>query len=143
MHCTQVSAFWFSLRQASRSAIKMSPCRHSLQAQQAFQNSIGHVLMALQVLNVKQTAQVLLHWDMKNNVVFVILEDLLNKIALEEDYLAKDDLMADPHDAITNNEWTQFWQYTDKVNPYVYKHAAHVPFSDAAKKAVSVPLLMY
>lgn len=69
--------------------------------------------MNLQVLTMKQTAEVMVHSYPK----MPVLEDLFNTFAAEKGFSAADSIEAQAHMHLLEAEWTAFAEYTKLVDP--------------------------
>ena len=90
----------------------------------------------LQVLTNKQAAQ----WQVQ---VGREHSDLLDYIAKQNSLPTKQEIVASNYEAAFDQEWKQFWQYTDEINPYLSKHTDYVPVNKHLGPAKSMQLTLY
>ena len=73
----------------------------------------------------RQSAVVLIHADPEK----ASMEKLLCAIAEQHKHPAKQQILANASHGLADREWVLFWQYTDRINPYVKVHAGYMPVS--------------
>ncbi len=84
----------------------------------------------VQVMTMKQSAQLLMHSDPD----LILAEVLLHHIAAQQGLLSKQEMLS-AHKHLTTQNWTRFWQYTEAVNPYVSVRNEYVPIPVTAPVA--------
>jgi len=90
----------------------------------------------LQVLTNKQAARWHVQVGREHN-------DLLDYIAKQNGFPTQQEIVASNDEAAFEQEWNQFWQYTDEINPYVSKHTDYVPINKHLRPAKSMQLTLY
>lgn len=78
-----------------------------------------------QVLDMRQSAEVMVHADPES----ASMEELLCAIAERHNHPTKQNILANAQEGLSNADWVHFWEYTDRINPYLKIHADYVPIS--------------
>ena len=99
--------------------------------------SVVTLALALQVLNIQQTAEVLVHCDPKTTIV----EDLLSHIAEQHGFPTKQEIIAAEPDGPSAADWLRFWDYAEDVNPYVLLRPEYIPIGNSRQPATGSVLL--
>lgn len=89
----------------------------------------------VQVMTMKQSAQMLMHSDPD----LILAEVLLHHIALQQGLPSKQEMLS-AHKHLTTQNWIRFWQYTEAVNPYVSLTNEYIPIpvtAPVARRAIS------
>ncbi len=76
----------------------------------------------VQVMTMKQSAQLLMHSDPD----LILAEVLLHHIAAQQGLPSKEEMLS-AHKHLTTQNWTRFWQYTEAVNPCVSLRDEYIP----------------
>lgn len=84
----------------------------------------------VQVMTMKQSAQLLMHSDPD----LILAEVLLHHIAEQQGLPSKQEMLS-AHKQLTTQNWTRFWQYTEAVNPYVSLRNEYIPIPVTASVA--------
>ena len=79
----------------------------------------------MQVMTMKQSAQLLMHSDPD----LILAEVLLHHIAAQQGLPSKSEML-NARKRLTTQKWSRFWQYTEAVNPYVSLRDEYIPVPD-------------
>ena len=75
----------------------------------------------------RQVAQVLVHSDPDS----VLMEVILDRLAEQQGFPCKQDILGTAHGVLQVQEWTRFWRYTEAVNPFVFLRSDYEPIPSA------------
>ena len=94
--------------------------------------------MLFQVLNMKQTAKVLVHCDPATTLV----ENLLDHVAQQYGFSSKQQVISNMSEGLQYAAWQRYWTYTEDVSPYKLLRPEYVPIG-ASKRPARVQLSLY
>ena len=100
-------------------------------------SSLAHVL--LQVFTMLQSAIMLVHCDPHTSELL----PLLDQIATQNGFATEQELIADKQHGLTASEWMQFWNYTERVNPFVVTYVNYVPVQGQTSDSDTAQQLLY
>lgn len=94
--------------------------------------------MLLQVLNMKQTAEVLVHCDPATTLV----ENLLAHVAQQHGFPTKQQVIDHSPEGLSCTDWQRYWTYTQDVSPYESLRPDYIPVG-ASKRPARAQLSLY
>ena len=70
-------------------------------------------------------------------------DELLDHIAAQNGFPSHEEIVANIDEASFGDNWKTFWQYTDRINPYVSRHVGYVPIDKHNRPATSTKVTLY
>ncbi len=107
------------------------------------QQPVPTPVQLLQVLNIQQAAQLLVHCDPEKPAVEE--EELLNYVAEQEGCLSKQEPLgcAESPKGLAHCDWAHFWQYSEAVSLFVSKRTDYIPVGKLQPNAVPASKHLY
>lgn len=90
----------------------------------------------LQVSSMMQAAQMLVHCDPHTS-------ELLDTFAVEHGFPSEPEMIADLYHSLSDADWALFWQYTERVNPFLVTHVSYVPIHERKQSEGPSQLSLY
>lgn len=91
-----------------------------------------------QVLNTKQTAEVLVHCDPAATLV----ENLLDLVAQQFGFSTKQQIISNTPEGLNCTDWQRYWTYTQDVSPYESLRPEYIPVG-ASQRPAKAQLSLY
>ena len=91
-----------------------------------------------QVLNTKQTAEVLVHCDPAATLV----ENLLDLVAQQFGFPTKQQIISNTPEGLNCTDWQRYWTYTQDVSPYESLRPEYIPVG-ASQRPAKTQLSLY
>ena len=91
-----------------------------------------------QMLNTKQTAEVLVHCDPAATLV----ENLLDLVAQQFGFSTKQQIISNALEGLNCTDWQRYWTYTQDVSPYESLRPEYIPVG-ASQRPAKAQLSLY